>query len=86
LPSGLTHPSLVSCSFLKPNADRMVEMKYTFDAMKCDKLFDVLVQGGVIGLKEGHFISVAELIAKRKYYKWHNSYLHTTNECNYFQR
>jgi hypothetical protein len=31
-------------------------------------------------------IPVADLIAKRKYCKWHNSYSHTTNECHYFQQ
>jgi hypothetical protein len=31
-------------------------------------------------------IPVADLIAKRKYYKWHNSYSHTTNECHYFRQ
>jgi hypothetical protein len=60
-------PMPVSCSFLRPNADRKEEMKYTF---------------GIIRLKEGHVIPVTELIAKRKYCKWHDSYSHTTNECN----
>jgi hypothetical protein len=49
----------VSCSFFRPNADRKEEIEYTFDVTKCDKLFDVLVQGGVIRLKEGHVIPVA---------------------------
>jgi hypothetical protein len=75
-----------SCSFLKPNIGRKEEMKYTFDVTKCDRLFDVLIQGGVIKLKEGHVISSMELIGKRKYCKWHDSYSHTTNECNYFRR
>jgi hypothetical protein len=39
-------------------------MKYTFDVSKCDKLFNVLVQGGVIRLKEGHNIQAPEMIAK----------------------
>jgi hypothetical protein len=76
----------VSCSFLRPNTGRKEEIKYTFDVSKCDKLFDVLVQGGVIKLKEGNVIPTAEILAKRKYYKWHNSYSHITNECNYFHR
>jgi hypothetical protein len=42
-------------------------MKYTFDVSKCDKLFDVLVQGGVIRLKESHVIPAAELLAIKKY-------------------
>jgi hypothetical protein len=76
----------VSCSFLRPNTGRKEEIKYTFDVSKCDKLFDVLVQGGVIKLKEGNVIPTAEILTKRKYCKWHNSYSHITNECNYFHR
>jgi hypothetical protein len=60
-------------------------MGYTFVVSKCDKLYDVLVQGGVIRSKEGHVIPTADLIAKRMYCRWHNSYSHTTNECHYFQ-
>jgi hypothetical protein len=37
----------ISCSFLKPNGGRD-EMKYTFVVSKCDCLFDLLLQGGVI--------------------------------------
>jgi hypothetical protein len=76
----------VSCSFFRPNASKKEKIKYTFDVSKCDKLSDVLVQGGVIKLKEGHIIPTVEILAKRKYCKWHNSYSHTTNECNYFHR
>jgi hypothetical protein len=78
-------PKPVSCSLLRHNADRKEEMKCTFDVTKCDKLFGVLVQGGIIRLKECHVIPAAELIAKKKYCKWHNSYSHTTNKCNYFR-
>jgi hypothetical protein len=38
----------ISCSFLKPNGGRREEMRYTFDVSKCDHLFDLLLQGGVI--------------------------------------
>jgi hypothetical protein len=31
-------------SFLKPSPERRDEMKFTFDVMKCDKLFDLLLQ------------------------------------------
>jgi hypothetical protein len=58
-------PRPISCSFLKPNEAKRDEMRYTFDVSKCDKLFDILVQGGVIRLKEGHVISAADLIAKK---------------------
>jgi hypothetical protein len=61
-------------------------MRFTFDVSKCDKLFDVFVQGGVIKLKEGHYMPTPESLAKKRYCKWHDSYSHTTNECNYFQQ
>jgi hypothetical protein len=60
------------------------EVKFTFDVSKCDKIFDVLVQGGVIRLVEGNVRLAPEMLAQKKYCKWHNSYSHTTNECNYF--
>jgi hypothetical protein len=40
----------ISCSFLKPNGGRRDEMKYSFDVMKCDHLFDLILRGGVIRL------------------------------------
>jgi hypothetical protein len=74
----------ITYPFLKPNVGKKEEVKYTFDVPKCDRLFDVLVRGGVIRLSEGHVVRSAEQLAKKKYCKWHNSYSHTTNECNYF--
>jgi hypothetical protein len=71
---------------LKPNTGRKEEVKYMFDVSKCDKLFDILVQGGVIRLKVGHTIPPTELLAKKRYCKWHDSYSHTTNEFNYFHQ
>jgi hypothetical protein len=38
----------ISCSFLMPNRGRREEMRYTLDVSKCDHLFDLLLQGGVI--------------------------------------
>jgi hypothetical protein len=60
-------------------------MKYTFDMSKCDHLFDLL-RGGLIRLTEGHVIPNADILAKKTYCMWHDSYTHTTNECNYFLR
>jgi hypothetical protein len=36
---------LISCSFLRHDAGKRDEIKYTFDVSKCDRLFDVLVKG-----------------------------------------
>jgi hypothetical protein len=74
----------ISCSFLKPNGGRRDETKYTFDVSKCDRLFDLLLRGGVIRLTEGHVIPNTDILAMKTYSKWHDSYTHTTNECNYF--
>jgi hypothetical protein len=38
----------ILCSFLKPNGGWREEMRYTFDVSKCDRLFYLLLQGGVI--------------------------------------
>jgi hypothetical protein len=59
----------------------MEEMRYTFYM-----LIYYSGGGGVIWLTEGHVIHDADILAKKTYCKWHESYTHTTNECNYFQR
>jgi hypothetical protein len=64
----------------------MEEMRYTFDVSKCDHLFYFILRGGVIRLTEGHVIPNTDILAKKIYFKWHNSYTHTTNECNYFRQ
>jgi hypothetical protein len=53
----------ISCSFLKSNGGRREEMRYTFDMSKCDRLFDLLLQGGVIRLTEGHIIPNTNILA-----------------------
>jgi hypothetical protein len=76
----------VTCSFLKLSLGKMEEMKFTFDVTKCDKLFDVLLHNNIIRLKGGHVIPTVEQFARKMYYKWHDSYSHMTNDCNYFHR
>ena len=46
----------------------------------------MLLQNKVIRLREGHVIPTLEQLANKKYCKWHDSYSHTTNDCNYFRR
>jgi hypothetical protein len=65
----------ISCSFLKPNGGRREEMKYTFDVSKCDRQ---LLWGRVIQLTEGHVIPNTDILVKKTYCKWHDSYTHTT--------
>jgi hypothetical protein len=76
----------VACSFLNPGPGKKQVMHFTFDVTKCDKLFDVLLQNNVIRLTGCHVIPPADQLAQKKYYKWNNSFSHTTNECNYFCR
>jgi hypothetical protein len=60
-----TRDKPISCSFLKPNRGQMEEMRYTFDVSKCDRLFDLLLRGGVIRLTEGHIIPNTNILAKK---------------------
>jgi hypothetical protein len=59
----------ILCSFLKPNGGWREEMRYTFDMSKCDRLFDLLLQEGVIRLTDGHVIPNADILAKKTYCK-----------------
>jgi hypothetical protein len=74
----------ITCTFLKPGPGKKDEMKFAFDVTKCDNLFDALLQNNMIKLKGGHVIPAAEQLAWWKYFKWHDSFSHMTNECNYF--
>jgi hypothetical protein len=75
------------CSILKPaSKSRQDEMCYTFDVVKCDRIFDYLLQEKQIKLPSGHVIPSSEQLIKHAYYKWHNSYSHATNDCDAFCR
>lgn len=74
------------CPALKPTPAKRDEIRYTFDVIMCDKIFDVLLQGKLIRLKEGHVIPPPEELGSKAYCKWHNSYSHATNDCNVFRR
>jgi hypothetical protein len=75
----------LACSFLKPSPRKKDEMKFMFNVSKCDKLFDVLLQNNIIRLSDGHVVTTPGQLAKGKYCKWHGTFSHTTNECNYFR-
>jgi hypothetical protein len=76
----------LSCAFLKRILRKKDEMKFTFDVTKCDRLFDVLLQNKVIRLSEGHMVLPPRQAIKGKYCKWHGTFSHNTNDCNYFRR
>jgi hypothetical protein len=74
-----------TCESLKPvRKNRQEEIKYTYDVAKCDRIFDELLKAGKI--KIGHTIPPLEELKRRAYCKFHNSYSHTTNDCNVFRR
>jgi hypothetical protein len=73
----------ITSTFLIPGPGKE-EMRFMFDMTKCNKLFDVLLQNNMIRLKGGHIIPSVEQVTRRKYCKWHISFSHTTNKCNYF--
>ena len=48
------------CPALKPTPAKKDEIKYTFDVSKCDKIFDMLLQGKQIRFRGGHVIPSPE--------------------------
>jgi hypothetical protein len=60
------------------------KVKSTFNVVKYDKLFDELLKNG--NIKLSHTILLIEELKRRVYCKWHDSFLHNTNDCNVFCR
>jgi hypothetical protein len=58
-------------------------MIFTFDVLKCDKIFDELLS--IRKIKLSHTIPPIEDLKKYAYCKWHNSHSHATNNCNVFR-
>jgi hypothetical protein len=73
-----------TCTSLKPAHTSRDQMKFTFDVVKCDKIFDELLKSGKI--KMSHTIPTIDQLKRRAYYKFHNSFPHATNDCNTFRR
>jgi hypothetical protein len=61
-----------------------VEENYDFDVTKADKLFDFLLEKGQIKLPANHVILPPEQLKNKKFYKYHNTTSHTTNDCSVF--
>jgi hypothetical protein len=59
-------------------------MKFTFDVLKCDKIFDKLLNLRKIMLS--HTIPPVEDSKRHACCKWHNSHSHATNYCNAFRQ
>ena len=74
-----------ACTALRPTPAKR-EVKFTFDIIKCDKIFDMLLQEKHIRLREGHVFPSSEELREKAYCKWHNSFSHASNDCNVFRR
>jgi hypothetical protein len=61
------------------------ENKYSFDITKADSIFDQLYQDKQLKLSQGHTIPSKEEIKDKKYFKWHNTRRHNTNNCVVFR-
>jgi hypothetical protein len=80
---GQAKPSAYSALHLI-RKNRLEEVKFTFNVVKCDKIFDELLKNDNIKLT--HTIPPTDELKRRAYCKWHNSFSHATNDCNVFRR
>jgi hypothetical protein len=67
-----------------PHSTQKEKVKFTFNITKCDKIFDELLKHG--NIKLSHIIPSVEQLKGRVYCKWHDSFLHNTNDCAVFRR
>ena len=58
--------------------------KYSFDVSKANEIFDQLMKEGLIKLLNGVTFSSYEELKGKSYYKWHNAWSHSTNNCLVF--
>ena len=73
-----------SCSSLKTiPKNRQEQVCFTFDVSKCDRIFDELLRNG--NIKLSHAIPPLGELKRHVYCKWHNTFSHTTNDCNIFR-
>ena len=63
-----------TCSTLKATSARKEEVKYTFDVGNCDIIFDILMKGKLIRVREGNIIPPTGELGKGAYCKLHNSF------------
>jgi hypothetical protein len=74
------------CSALKPliPKNQLKKIKYTFDLMLCDDIFEVLLKHIFIKLPSHKVIPMPHDLEGQVYCKWHNSFDHSTSSCNAF--
>ena len=57
------------------------QVQYTFELTKTEEIFDFLVKEKFITFPKDHWISNKDEQRGKAYYKYHNSWNHTTNAC-----
>jgi hypothetical protein len=67
-----------------PHSTQNEKVKFTFNIVKCDKIFDDLLNHG--NIKLSRTIPLFEELKGHVYCKWHDSFLHNINDCVVFRR
>ena len=57
------------------------QVQYTFEVAKTKEIFDFLVEEKLITFPQDHQIPSKDELRGKTYYKYHNSWNHTTNAC-----
>jgi len=69
----------------EPKNDRFLSKTYTFDVTKCDEIFDLLVNEGIMIVPNGLKLPPLEQRQKIGYCKFHGNFGHNTSRCVIFR-
>ena len=69
----------VPCNWVK---EQGAAKGYDFDVSKTEQIFDLLLKEKQLKLPNGHKFPTTQELKGRPYCKWHNSFSHTTKDCN----
>jgi hypothetical protein len=77
----------IVCQALKPTPQKnwLKKSKYTFDFIFYH-VFDILLNNNFIRIIDHNALSSSENLEELTYCKWHNSFNHSTCNCNIFCR
>lgn len=67
------------------NSDKFLKKMYTFDVMKCDEIFDLLVKYGQMIVPYGSKVPQLEQRKKISFCKYHNFLGYDTSKCFLFR-
>jgi hypothetical protein len=82
--AGLPRINLMLVTLKPVHKNWQEEIKFTFDVVKCDKIFDELHKASCI--KMSPTIPPLDELKRKAYCWWHNSFSHSTNDCNVLGR